>query len=147
MQTVLCKHCRTVPLRPTDVPLWHSSSFASVSVLPCCTACRTLVSQPGIELGPQQWKHWILTTGASVVCDSATSWTAAHQAPLSMEFSRQRILEWVAISLLQGIFPTQASNPGLLHCRLIPYHLSRQGSPLTTGPQGNSSGTLVFKGQ
>ena len=27
---------------------------------------------------------------------------------------RARILEWVAISLLQGIFPTQGSNPGLL---------------------------------
>ena len=27
-------------------------------------------------------------------------------------------------SLLQGIFPTQRSNPGLLHCRQILYHLS-----------------------
>ena len=31
-------------------------------------------------------------------------------------------------SLLQGIFPTQGSNPGLLHCRWILYHLSQQGS-------------------
>ena len=31
--------------------------------------------------------------------------------------------------LLQGIFPTQGSNPGLPHCRQIPYHLSHQGSP------------------
>ena len=30
---------------------------------------------------------------------------------------------------LQGIFPTQGSNPGLLHCRRIPYPLSYQGSP------------------
>ena len=30
-------------------------------------------------------------------------------------------------SLLQGIFPTQESNPGLLHCRQILYHLSHQG--------------------
>ena len=29
--------------------------------------------------------------------------------------------------LLQGIFPTQGSNPGLLHCRQILYHLSHQG--------------------
>ena len=35
-----------------------------------------------------------------------------------------RILEWVAIPLLQGIFPTHGSNPGLLHGRLILYHLS-----------------------
>ena len=32
-------------------------------------------------------------------------------------------------SLLQGIFPTQGWNPGLLPCRQILYHLSHQGSP------------------
>ena len=32
-------------------------------------------------------------------------------------------------SLLQGIFPSQGSNPGLLHCRQILYRLSHQGSP------------------
>ena len=31
-------------------------------------------------------------------------------------------------SLLQGIFPTQGSNLGLVHCRQILYHLSHQGS-------------------
>ena len=30
--------------------------------------------------------------------------------------------------LLQGIFPTQRLNPGLLHCRQTPRHLSHQGS-------------------
>ena len=32
-------------------------------------------------------------------------------------------------SLLQGIFPTQGSNPGLPHCRQILYQLRFQGSP------------------
>ena len=40
-----------------------------------------------------------------------------------------RILEWVAFSLFQGIFPTQGSNPGLPHCGQILYLLSHQGSP------------------
>ena len=43
-----------------------------------------------------------------------------------------RILEWVTIILLQGIFPTQELNPHLvwlLHCRQILYPLSCQGSP------------------
>ena len=31
--------------------------------------------------------------------------------------------------LLQVIFPTQGSNPGLPHCRQILYHLSHRGSP------------------
>ena len=30
-------------------------------------------------------------------------------------------------SLHQGIFPTQGSNPGLLHCRQILYRLSYKG--------------------
>ena len=33
-----------------------------------------------------------------------------------------------SLSLLQGIFPTQGSNPGLPHCRRVLYHLSHQGS-------------------
>ena len=32
-------------------------------------------------------------------------------------------------ALLQGIFPTQGSNPGLPHCRQILYCLSHQGNP------------------
>ena len=38
-------------------------------------------------------------------------------------------------SLLQGIFPTQGSNPGLPHCRRILYHLSHKGSPKKTEGQ------------
>ena len=34
------------------------------------------------------------------------------------------------LTLLQGIFPTQGSNPGLLRCRQILHQLSYQGSPL-----------------
>ena len=35
-----------------------------------------------------------------------------------------------SLSLLQGIFQTQGSNPGLPHCRRIPYQLSHKGSPI-----------------
>ena len=40
-----------------------------------------------------------------------------------------------SLSLLQGIFVTQESNQGLLHCRLIFffYQLSYQGSPYELG--------------
>ena len=45
-----------------------------------------------------------------------------------MELSRPE--HWSGIiSLLQGIFLTQGSNPGLPHCRQILYQLSRKGSP------------------
>ena len=34
-----------------------------------------------------------------------------------------------SLSLVQGMFPTPGLNPGLPHCRQIPYQLSYQGSP------------------
>ena len=34
-----------------------------------------------------------------------------------------------SLSLLQGIFPTQGLNPGLLHCRWILYQLSHKKVP------------------
>ena len=37
-----------------------------------------------------------------------------------------------SLSLLQGTFPTQGSNPGLPQCRQILYPLSHQGSPRLT---------------
>ena len=40
-------------------------------------------------------------------------------------------------SLLQGIFPTQGSNPGLLHCRQIFYQLSHKGSPTENQVRGS----------
>ena len=44
-----------------------------------------------------------------------------------MDYTVHGILQ--AISLLQGIFPTQEWNPGLLHCRWILYQLSHKGHP------------------
>ena len=44
--------------------------------------------------------------------------------------SQARILEWGCHFLPQRIFLTQGSNPHLLLCRQILYHLSHQGSPL-----------------
>ena len=41
-----------------------------------------------------------------------------------MEFSSQEYWSGLPLPDLQGIFPTQGLNPGLLHCRWILYHLS-----------------------
>ena len=43
------------------------------------------------------------------------------------------VLEWIAISISKGFFPTQGSNPGLPHCRQALYRLSHQGSPEERG--------------
>ena len=47
-----------------------------------------------------------------------TPWTVAHQVLLFMEFSRQEY-GMDCHSLLQGTFPTQGSNPSLLHYKQI----------------------------
>ena len=46
----------------------------------------------------------------------------------SLEFSSQNTGVG-SLSLLQGIFPAQGSNPGLPHCKKILYQLSHKGSP------------------
>ena len=62
----------------------------------------------------------------------ATPWTVASQAPLSMGFPSKNTGVGCHF-FLQGIFLTQGSNPCLLHCRLILYHLSHEGSPRSFG--------------
>ena len=59
----------------------------------------------------------------SVVSNSATPWTySAWNSPGQNTGVGSH-------SLLQEIFPTQGSNPGLLHHRQILYQLIHQGSP------------------
>ena len=56
--------------------------------------------------------------------------TIAHQAPLLCPWDSPGKNTGVGChAVLQGIFPTQGSNPGLPHYRQIPYYLSHQGSP------------------
>ena len=59
-----------------------------------------------------------------------TLWTVACLAPLSMEFSRQEYWSGLPLSSPRDL-PNPGLEPGLLHCRQIPYHLSHQGSLLT----------------
>ena len=62
----------------------------------------------------------------SVEYDSVTPWTPWNSPDQNTGVGR--------LSLLQGIFPTQGSNRGLLHCRRILSQLSYQGSPLMKHP-------------
>ena len=84
--------------------------------------------------GSQQ--HWEEHTGishipcppspASILCPTlATPWTVAHEAPLSMEFSRREYWSWLLFPS-PGDLPNPGMEPGLLHCRQTLYHLSPQ---------------------
>ena len=57
-----------------------------------------------------------------------TSWTIAHQAPLSMWFPRQETRAGCHF-LLQGIFLIWESNPHLLHWQEILYHWTTREAP------------------
>ena len=82
------------------------------------------------------WKWKVKVKSLSSVQLVATPWTATYQAPPSMGFSRQEYWSGVPLpsptgvgsfSLLQGIFPTQGSNPDFPHCRRILYQLILPG--------------------
>ena len=57
-----------------------------------------------------------------------TTWTVACQGSSIHGDSPSKNTGVGCHDHLQGIFPTQGSNPGLTYCRWILYHLSHQGS-------------------
>ena len=105
---------------------WSLLKLMSVeSVMPSShlILCRPLLFLPSVLLGLwfgfffSQWKESESKVPQScpTLCDPCT---VAYQAPLSMGFSRQEYWSGL-LFLLQGIFLTQGSNPGLPHCRQI----------------------------
>ena len=73
-----------------------------------------------------------LAKGGVYVCESlrcAAPWTVAHQAPLSMGFSRQEYCSGLPLPSPEGL-PNPEIEPGSLYCRWILYHLSPQGSQM-----------------
>ena len=66
-----------------------------------------------------------------------TPWTVTHG------IFQARILKCVVIPFSRGIFPTQQSNLGLLHCRKILYHLSHQGSSSKFTFQGRKVSNIL----
>ena len=94
---------------------------AKLCPTPCDPTNRSTPCYPAL--------HYLLVcVSHSVVSDSLwVPWTVAHQVPPSVEFPGKNTRVGCHL-LLQGIFWTPGTNPGLLHCRRMPYHLSYQGS-------------------
>ena len=66
-----------------------------------------------------------MSESLTVMSDSETPWTS----PWTPWNSQGENTGGGSLSVLQGIFPTQRSNSGLLHCRRILYQLSHKWSP------------------
>ena len=80
----------------------------------------------------------------SVMSDSTTPWSVAHQAPLSVEFFRQEY-RVDSHSHFHRILLTQASNVHLLYYRQTLYRLSHQGSPFNPILKHNCSHNCMPK--
>ena len=92
-----------------------------VCVCVCLSVFLCLLSYLCLYLCIHRSKDW---ESLSHVHFFVTPWTIQ-----SMEFSSGQKTRVGSRFLLQGIFPTQGSNPGLPHCRWILYQLSHKGAP------------------
>ena len=83
--------------------------------------CRYLVNfnNVNVPMKSLECSSWKLLSCVWLI---ATPWTI-------QSILQSIILEWVALPLLQWIFPTQGLNPGLPNCRRILHQLSHQGNP------------------
>ena len=114
---------------PEQIPSWRSGCTLGNALglwwwpVPACK----LTGPRGHMLCSHRWFSILLACSAMFA--SATPWTVAHQAPLSMRFSSENTGESCRF-LLQGIFPTQGSNPHL-PCWQMDFFLllSHLGSP------------------
>ena len=107
-----------LPISPHFYPPLPSPSFLpslppSNIFLNVCSVLVTVLGGPWVSEMKEKWKWKSL----SHVQPFATPWNSPDQnTGMGILF------------LLQGIFPTQGSNPGLPHCRQILYQLSHKGS-------------------
>ena len=88
--------------------------------------------------GAASWLLWgWVNVSHSVVSNSVTPWTLPtwFLCPWNSPGKNTRVSCYF---LLQGIFPIQGLNPGLLHCRQILYHslpwATRDDLPLSKSP-------------
>ena len=77
------------------------------------------------------------------LCDSTDG---SPPGPSLHGILQARTLQWVAIPFSSGIFPTQGSNPGLLHCRQMLYHWAAIMNYLCAGSVTQLCLTLQFQG-
>ena len=66
-------------------------------------ACGIWVPRPGIEPGPRQWKHWLLTTGLQ---GNLSFFLSSYWKDISSHPSNKYLfIRWPSVDLMPWIFP------------------------------------------
>ena len=111
----------------------NRSSVSTLMVSPRCLYTGGVLVALGKHLWVVVWKSernvagllsTVLSLAALVVSSSVSPWVCSWPASSVHGDFPGKYTGVGCHALLQGIFPTQGSNPGLLY-----YHLSHQGSP------------------
>ena len=118
-------------------------NHSSIIVLfPLATTCnlKTLNNDLQLPEPSNQWWHktWSLFIPEGLMSHFSKSESESHLVVSDSLWPHGLYSPWnspgqntgvCSHSLLQGIFPTQGLDPGLLHCRQILYQLSHKESP------------------
>ena len=115
--------------------IWLSVSSEVKVAWSCSTLCNSMdCSLPGfsvhgiLQARILEWVAIPFSRGSSQPRIESWSPVLQEDSLLSEPPGNPKNTGVGCLSLLQRIFPTQGSNPGLLHCRQILYRLSHQGS-------------------
>ena len=142
--------CLEIKQKLTGIPSFYNLLFV-FKIVPISCRNHACQSQETDHLALMKWRWVILLDGNSsrdFQTLRAVLWLAAQSRPIlcnpnPMDCSPLGSPQGSSVpgdspgkntevgchALLQGIFPTQGLNPGLLHCRQILYCLSHQGNP------------------
>ena len=119
---------------------FYAVTFSLPSSAPRPLSCRTTSCSGGVSCSVP-WRFWWFSLSA--VSDSSQPHGWQPSRLLSPWDSPGKTTGVSCHFLLQGVSPTQESNPGLLHGRQVLYHLSHRGSPragaLPSIPRGTAA--------
>ena len=115
----------------------HTSAFISHSQIPCAQAlshvllcdARDYIVHGILQARILEWVAFPFSRASSQPGIEPRSPALQVDSLPSVPPRKPMNTRVGSLSLLQGIFPTQGLNLGLLHCRWILYQLSHKGSP------------------
>ena len=107
----------------------NSASNVSNSATPRTVACQGPLSMGILQARILKWVAMLTSRGSAQPRVKSRSPALQVDSLPSQPPGKPKNTGVRSLSLLQGLFLTQESNQGLLHCRRVLYQLSYQESP------------------